>query len=255
MPVIPFIPLIAAGVGVGGTLLGQRSASNAAREQQQAAENSPNALAQADLIKHQTEMSKWGFGEAKNLLPAAKSAIDLPFEHFKAILSGDPNQFNKVLAGSNQAVDQQTQAARRNIMNFSPRGAQAGQIGQLATQNAQAKQGNYFQAYLNSLAGVQGSATQYGNLFNALLAGGQGSAVPALNALTSQMGFQTQRDLQSQQLRAQSMSSLGQGIGQILTSLILNRTGTSRNSPSVPMPSGSPDTSIPGPPNPYGGGL
>src|SRR5688572_19117352 len=208
--VIPFIPLIAAGVGVGGSLLSQRSANNAAREQQERADNSPNALAQADLIKHQTEMSKWGFGQAQGLLPQAKAAIDLPFEHFKAILSGNPDEFNKVLAGSNQAVDQQTQAARKNISNFSNRGAQAGQIAQLATQNAQAKQSNYFQAYLSSLSGAQGSATQYGNLFNNLLAGGQGTAVPALNALTSQMGFQTQRDLQSQQLRAQSMSGLGQ---------------------------------------------
>lgn len=254
MPIAALVPIIAAGVGVGGTLLSQRSANNAAREQQERAQNDPTNIAQADLIKHQTEMSKWGFGEAKNLLGPAKAAIDLPFEHFKSILSGDPDQFNKVLAGSNQAVDQQTQAARRNIANFSPRGAQAGQIAQLATQNAQAKQGNYFQAYLSSLAGAQGAASQYGNLFNSLLAGGQGSAVPALNALTSQMGFQTQRDLQSQQLRAQSMSSLGQGIGQLLTSILMNRTGTARTAPSVPLPTTGPiNTSVPGPPNPFGG--
>lgn len=252
MPVVPFIPLIAAGVGVGGSLLTQRSANNAAREQQERAENSPTALAQTDLIRHQTEMSKWGFGEAQRLLPQAKESIDLPFQHYKAILSGNPDEFNKVLAGSNQAVDQQTNAARRNISNFSPRGAQAGQIAQLATQNSQSKQSNYFQAYLNSLSGAQGSASQYGNLFNSLLAGGQGSAVPALNALTSQMGFQTQRDLQSQQLRAQSMAGLGQGIGQILMSLMVGAGSGSRLAPSVPT-AGTPNLNVPGPPNPFGG--
>lgn len=252
MPVIPFIPLIAAGVGVGGSLLGQRSANNAAKEQQQAAQTDPTNMAQADLIKQQTEMSKWGFGEAKSLLGPTKQAIDLPFSHYKAILSGDPKEFNKVLAGSNQAVDQQTNAARRNITNFSPRGAQAGQIAQLATQNAQAKQSNYFQAYLSSLSGASGAATQYTNLFNNLLANGQGSSTAALNSLTSELGFQTQRDLQTQQLRAQSMSNLGNGIGQILMSLMINRPTTARTAPSVPMPT-TPNTNIPGPPNPYGG--
>jgi hypothetical protein len=234
MPIAALAPIIAAGVGVGGSLLAGRQSARSALQQQDAANNSPTALAQADLIKHQTDMSKWGFGEAKNLLPAAKSSIDLPFEHFKAILSGNPDEFNKVLAGSNQAIDQQTDSARKNISNFSPRGAQAGQIAQLATGNAQAKQSNYFQAYLNSLTGAQGAASQYGNLFNSLLAGGQGSAAPALNALTSQMGFQTQRDLQSQQLRAQSMTSMGQGIGSILMSLLLNRGGGGSRTPSTP---------------------
>src|SRR6476659_7185335 len=115
MPVVPFIPLIAAGVGVGGSVLASRSAAKTADKQTQAMQNDPTNLAQADLIKHQTEMSKWGFGQAKDLLPQAKSSIDLPFQHFKAILSGNPDEFNKALAAPNQAVDLQTQAARRNI--------------------------------------------------------------------------------------------------------------------------------------------
>lgn len=226
MPIAAIAPIIAAGIGVGGTLLGQHSANNAARDAQQRATTDPINVAQAGLIQQQTEMSRWGFGEAKNLFPQARASIDLPFEHYKAILSGNPAEFNRMLAGSNQAVDQQMNMARRNISNFSPRGAQAGQIAQIATQGAQAKQSNYFQAYLNALSGAQSSATQYGNMFNSLLAGGQGTASSALGALTSQLGFQTQRDLQSQQLRAQSMANLGQGIGQILSAVLLGRGGS-----------------------------
>lgn len=230
MPVIPFIPLIAAGVGGGLGLLGAKKGADASKQAAQTAATSPTSLAEADLIKHQTAVGKFGFDKAQELLPQTKGAIDLPFEHFKSILSGDPKEFNKVLAGSNQAVDQQTQNARQNISTFAPRGAIAGQVSKLATQNAQAKQGNYFQAYTNALSGAQGSATQYTNLFNSLLSGGANAGVPALNALTSLSGFQTQKDIASQQLNAQALQGLGTGLGQLLTSLILNRgaTGASR---------------------------
>lgn len=230
MPVIPAV--IGAGALIGGSLIGKKSAENQQKKAIEAQRTDPLNLAQQDLVKHQTEVGKWGFGQAQALLPQAKSAIDLPFEHFKAILSGNPAEFNKVLSGSNQAVDQQTQAARRNIMAFAPRSAQASQLGTLATQNAQQKQSNYFQAYLNALNGAQGSATQYGNLFNSVLSSGTNAGVPALNALTSSLGFQTQQSIASQQLNAQAMSGLGQGIGSLLTSLLLNRgkTGNSRSS-------------------------
>jgi hypothetical protein len=233
MPVMAILPaIIGAGAAIGGTALASRSASNNQQKLLEAQKTDPTNIAQQDLIKHQTEVGKWGFQQAQNLLPSAKGAIDLPFQHFKAILSGDPQAFNKAMSGANQNVDRQTDAARKNISAFAPRGAIAGQTAQLATQNAQAKQSNYFQAYINALSGAQGSATQYGNLFNSVLSSGQGAAVPALNSLTSQLGFQTQQDIASQQLRAQSLSGLGTGIGQILTSLLLNRgsAGGSRGS-------------------------
>lgn len=235
MPLAAIIPaVIGAGATIGGVALANRSASNQQKAALEAQKTDPTNIAQQDLIKHQTEVGKWGFEQAKGLLPSAKGAIDLPFEHFKSILSGDPNEFNKVLAGSNKAVDQQTQSAKSNILNFAPRGAVAGKLAGLSTENAQSKQDNYFQAYLNALTGAQGSATQYGNLFNSVLASGQGAAVPALSSLTSSLGFQTQRDLASQQLRAQALGGLGTGIGQILTSLLLNKgsSGSSRSTSS-----------------------
>lgn len=233
MPLVPFIPLIAAGVGVGGSLLTQKSANNQAQKALDQQKNDPLAAAQKDLITHQTDVGKFGFDQAKALLPQAKEAIDLPFSHFKSILSGNPDEFNKVLAGSNQAVDQQTQSARQNIVTGAPRGAVAGKIAGLATQNAQAKQGNYFQAYINALGGVRDSATQYGNLFGNLLSSGANAGVPALNALTSLSGFQTQQSIASQQLSAQAMSGLGTGIGQILTQLMTRPSGGNSRSGST----------------------
>src|SRR6185503_11507799 len=101
MPAIPFIPLIAAGVGGAFGLAGASKTANATKNASKNLLTSEQSQAQTDLIKHQTEVGKWSFGQAQNLLPSAKGAIDLPFSHYKAILSGDPNEFNKVLASSN----------------------------------------------------------------------------------------------------------------------------------------------------------
>lgn len=232
MPVIPFIPLIAAGIGVGGSMLSQKSANSQQNKMMEASKNDPLAASQKDLIDHQTAVGKWGFDQSKSLLPKAQGAIDLPFSHYKALLGGNMDEANKVLSGPNQAVDQQTDSARRNISEFAPRGAIAGQLANLATNNAQQKQGNYFQAYMNALSGAQTSATQYSNLFGSVLSAGQNAGTPALSALTSLSGFQTQRDVASQQLNAQAMGGLGQGIGSLLTALLLNH-GASGNSRST----------------------
>ena len=242
MPVVPFIPLIAAGIGLGGTALANKGAKDRQKTAAQTAANDPLAISQKGLIDHQTEVGKWGFEQSKSLLGPAKQAIDLPFSHFKAVLGGNQDEFNKVLSGPNQAIDQQTNSARKNISEFAPRGAIAGQLAQLATGNAQAKQGNYFQAYMNALTGAQTSATQYGNLFNSVLSAGQNAGVPALSSLTQMQGFQTQRDLQSEQLRANSMQGLGAGIGSLLTALMMTQRGggNSRSSSSSSGPSYSP---------------
>lgn len=223
--VLPFIPLIAAGVGGAFGLASASKQANATKNSTNAFLNSDQTKAQTDLINHQKEVGKWSFGQAQSLLPSAKGAIDLPFSHYKAILSGDPGEFNKVLASSNQAIDKSTQASRSTISEFSPHGAVAGQLGKLTTQAGQQKAGTYYDAYNKALAGAGDSATQYGNLFNSLLGTGATAGVPALQSLSQLSAVNASYMTNQQNQSSQALQGLGIGIGQIIAGLLNNQSG------------------------------
>lgn len=221
--VIPFIPLIAAGVGTAGGLISSSRSSNVAKNIASQSLNSDQSKAQTDLINHQTEVGKWGFGQAQGLLPQAKGAIDLPFSHYKAILSGDPSEFNKVLASSNSAIDRGASATRSTISEFSPHGAVAGLLGKQTQQVGQAKANTYYDAYNKALSGAGDSATQYGNLFGSLLSSGTNAGVPALQALGQIGAVNSQYAMNAQNQSAAALQGLGTGLGQIIAGLLNNK--------------------------------
>lgn len=236
MPAAIAIPLITAGIGagasVGSSLINKSSASNA----QKAAAQDPLKLAQTDLIKQQTQQSAWGFDQGKQLLPTVKNAIDLPFNQYAGILSGDPSKYNQFLAPYNTSVDKQTSSARTNIMQFAPRGAAAGQIANLATNNAQAKQSGYWNAWQTSLQGAQQGAGQYQALMNSVMSAGNTAAGQALGALGGLDSNATALQLQKNASSAAALGGLGTGIGQILTGLLMGgaKGGSRSSSGSTP---------------------
>lgn len=113
MPVVPFIPLIAAGVGGAFGLAGAKSASKTAKAQQAALN---------PLIQQQTESSKWSLDQAKMDIPKARETLGGPLAFWNKILSGDRNAAMAVAGPSADQIAGQTAAANRTQAEFSPRG-------------------------------------------------------------------------------------------------------------------------------------
>lgn len=230
IPAIIGAAAIGGGATLGATLISKKGQSNAIT----AAQNDPLKLAQTDLVKQQQQQSKWGFEQGQALLPTVKGAIDLPFNQAAGVLSGDPNKFNQILAPYNTQVDRGTQATRSNIMQFAPRGQAAGQIAQLSTQNAQAKQSGYWNAWSKSLDVAQQGAGQYQNLMNSVLGAGNTAAGQALGGAAAGNANTTALQLQANAQRADALGGLGTGIGQILTGLLMKPAGGASRSGSNP---------------------
>lgn len=238
MPLAAIAPIVGAsliggGATVGAGLLAKKSSSDA----QKKAAQDPLHIAQTNLINQQTQQGQQLFGQAQTLLPKVQESIDIPFSHYKAIASGDPNEFNKVLASSNAAIDRGTSATRANINQFSPRGAVAGKIANLAQDSSKQKSGTYFDAYLKSLAGMETSSAQYGDLFKTLLGQGGSATSSALQGATAGSALNAQSLLEESKQNAEMLTTMGRGLGAIFSQLLMNKGGASSRSSSIPQDS------------------
>ena len=234
MPVLPFIPLIAAGVGGALGLVGAKKQADAVKAQQ--ATISP-------LVAQQAATSKWALDQAKTDIPAARSALGGPLTFWNKILSGDRNAAMATAGPSLDLQAGQTAAANRNQNEFAVRGGRRTLM--LGDQPMSAVTSEN-QTLLNLRTGSADKVTSIGQILAQLGLGETSAATGAgASAITGALGaanIQNQADAQS----ADAYKGVGSSIGQALLAVQKILSNKSSGSDTT-TPSGSPgiNTNIP----------
>ena len=207
MPVIPFIPLIAAGVGGGFSLAGAKSASKTAKAQQAALN---------PLIQQQTEASRWSLDQAKIDIPKARESLGGPLAFWNKILSGDRNAAMSVAGPSADQLAGQTAAANRTQAEFSPRG---GRRTLMLGDKPLETMSTLNQGLLTLRPTAAGEVKSIGEILAQLGLGESGVAVNAGDsAIRGQLGASNLQN-QSNAITADAYKGVGASIGNALLAL------------------------------------
>jgi hypothetical protein len=168
---------------------------------------------QKALTGAQTDISKFGLGEAKKNLPAATNALTAkggPLNFFQALLSGDRNA---ILAALNPEVDSLTSqydTGRKTAEEFAPRGGGRGAaLEELPFRKAGDINKLVSGARLTGASGVESIASLLGNIGTSELSGGIGASNAAFS------NIQTAKENQQQQA-----ASAGAAVGGLIALLV-----------------------------------
>jgi hypothetical protein len=165
---------------------------------------------QKGLTSAQTDISKFGLGEAKKNLPKAGEDLSKVGNFFQALMSGDRNAILNVLAPEVDTLTSQYDTGRKTAEEFAPRGGgrgaaleelpfrKAGEINKMV-QGAQEK-------------GASG-LTSVASLFSQLGLGEIGAGTSAANSAFS--NIQTAKENQQAQ-----QASAGEAIGGLIALLV-----------------------------------
>ncbi len=158
---------------------------------------------QKDLTKTETDIAKFGLGQAKENLPKASAGLSKVSDFFSALMSGDRNSILNVLAPEVDTLTSQYDTGRKTGEEFAPRGGgrgaaleelpfrKAGDINKLV-QGAREK----------GAAGLTSVSSLFGQLGTSELGGG-------VNAANSAFGNIQDAKVNQQQQQAAAGSAIG----------------------------------------------
>jgi hypothetical protein len=236
MPVVPFIPLIAAGVGIGGSIASSKISSNAQKNAIQAAQVDPNAVAQRQQIEQQTAYGKQMGEIAGKLEPQYESGVNYFTDYFKKLLSDDNSTALSAISPLVRARKNQTAASLKSL-DFMPRGGGTNEaiskiydnehsdILDLLAKTRESGRGDFM-----SLIGDEGSRAQN------YLSGAAGTAGNAASLLGTAASRNIAVGQQAAQNSSQNSYSIGQAIGPLLLEIMnmgKNGGGGSKNAPVI----------------------
>lgn len=165
---------------------------------------------QKELTGAQTDIAKFGLGEAKKNLPKASDALSSVGNFFQALMSGDRNAILNVLAPEVDTLTSQYDTGRKTAEEFAPRGGgrgaaleelpfrKAGEINKLV-------QG----AHSAGASGLTSVASLFGQLGTGEMGGGTNAADSAFS------NIQTAKVNQQQQ-----QAAAGSAIGGLIAMLV-----------------------------------
>lgn len=225
IPAIVAASAIGGGATIGASLIGSKSASNAAKK---------NAAITSPLIQQQTDASKFNLEGAKTDLPAARSALQGPLAFWKGILSGDRNQMSSVLGPENDVIAGRDALATRNLSEFAPRG---GRRTLMLGDKPFTTTTEYNKSLLSLRPQAADKQVSIAQLLAQLGLGESSAATGAANSGISGALQQQGLDLQRSQSTGQALEGLGSGIGKMLQLLLKKQPSGSppASSPSLPI--------------------
>lgn len=204
---------IAAGGGIGAALIGKKSASNAAKAQQQLTQ---------PLINAQADASKWALDQAKIDIPKARETLGGPLAFWNKILSGDRNAAMSVAGPSADQLAGQTAAANRTQAEFAPRG---GRRTLMLGDQPLSTTTSLNQGLLSLRPTAAGETKSIGQILAQL---GLGEVNAGTSANASAISGQLASNAQATQSAEQSgavLKDLGGNIGNILRLMIQSKSG------------------------------
>lgn len=168
---------------------------------------------QKDLTTAQTDIAKFGLGEAKKNLPAATNALTAkggPLNFFQALLSGDRNAILGAIAPQVDSLTSQYDTGRKSAEEFAPRGGGRGAaLEELPFRKAGDISKLVQGAQLTGAEGVSSVASLLGSIGTTEMGAGSSSASSAFN------NIQTAKENQQQQAAA-----AGSAIGGLVALLV-----------------------------------
>lgn len=215
------VPAISAGVGIAGLFKKKKkSQSDMLAEQQQG------------LIKQQQQFGSEAFGMGKPLVQQGTSAMQKPLDFWSNILGGGEKS-SQSLAGPMFDITSGYNRSRANTAQFAPRGSAASSYandGRMMARDISRMRTDLLGTAAGQMSGIGSQLLTSGtNLMNT----GQGGISNAMQAVLGQQGIQVQQDA----ARNQMFGGLGQGLGSILSVLLMPggifNKGTTKATPPI----------------------
>jgi len=205
MPVIPFIPLIAAGVGAAGTAYGAHKASSDAKKAR---------AAQQPLIDAQTRAAEQQNAQGQQLFSFGMPLLQRSGEYYSRLLGGDRASLRLATLPERQEISELYRGAEKGIDRSGVQGAnKTVQRAELARERV----GKLASLVPNARAAAAG---QVGALGQTGVSGGMAGGTAGANIYSQLMSGQLGRDqlsLQARQYSDQQSQAMGQQLGQMLT--------------------------------------
>jgi hypothetical protein len=165
---------------------------------------------QKDLTTAQTDIAKFGLGEAKKNLPAAATALKGPQDFFTALMSGDRKSILNALAPEVDTLTSQYDTGRKTAEEFAPRGGgRAAALEELPFRKAGEINKMVQGARDKGAAGLTSISQLFGQLGTSELSGGTSAA-------NSAFGNIQDAKINQQQQQAQA----GQAVGALIALLV-----------------------------------
>ncbi len=165
------------------------------------------------LIEQQVGASKFALGEAQQVLPQAREALQGPLDFWETILGGNRQEMLSLLAPEVETIVSQYDTARRNIANLAPRGG--GRTTQMA--ESRFEEAGLIQRLLQEsrrraageIAGIGGQLTTLGVSELGISTGAAGNLISDL----------LRRETARRGQNIGTAADIGIGIGKILVSI------------------------------------
>jgi hypothetical protein len=165
---------------------------------------------QKQLTTAETDIAKFGLGEAKQNLPQARTSRQQPLNFFQALLSGDRNTILSALSPEVSTLTSQYDTGRKTAEEFAPRGGGRGAaLEELPFRKASDIEQLVAGARATGAAGVTGIAQLLGNLGLGEVSAGTGAASAASENINT-----------ASAAKAQQQAQAGQAIGTLVALLV-----------------------------------
>lgn len=208
--IIPFIPLIASGVGAAGSIAGgalaNRGGGGSSGTTQQGKDIS-------DLFGDVRGHADQQFGVAQKDHKAFRKSLDPVSDFFKSILGGDRSKLMEVLGPEVQTINRGYDAVSNAIAEFSPRGSgRTSEMADVGFKKTHDISDLFAKARPAAAQGLEGVASLYGGQS----ANEESTAMGGLStALSAALGLRAQDLQKAFQTRAGAMD-LGRSLGSLL---------------------------------------
>jgi hypothetical protein len=222
---VPWAAIIPAIAGLGGSLISSKMSSSAQKKAQEQAANSPDAIAQRNLINQQAGYGKQAGDIAGRLFPTYEAGVKELGDYFKSFLGEDHDAAMRSAAPLIRLRKGQTQGLLRG-QDFAPRGGGRGEgLFNLYSD----EQGDIY----DTVAGERSSARQgFSQLIGDVGGRAQGllaSATGATGSSASLLGTVIDRNTAvgeraSDRMNAQ-VGDIASGLGSLLIDLLRKKGG------------------------------
>lgn len=221
MPFAAVLPaIIAAGASVGGGIISSKMSASAQKKAQEAAQNSPDAVAQRNLISQQAGYGKQAGDLAGALFPTYTDGVKYLGDYFKNFLGEDSDAAMRAAAPLLRLRKNQTAGLLR-AQDFAPRGGGRGEsLFNLYSDEAGDTYDILANERANARAGFEGLVGDVGARASGLLGEASGAAGSGASLLGQRVNQQFSAGQTAAARSDANVRDIGSGLGSLLIDLM-----------------------------------
>lgn len=182
------------------------------------------------LVKKQLDIANQAQSGAAKDIPSARSALELPLNYWKRILTGGRYPALEEMSPETQTITSQYDSSLRSTSQFQPRGGgTSAQMEELRFKRAADITNLLLKARPQAATNVQRIGEDFGSLGQSELSSAAAAAHGAASTATDLATLQAKRDAEDAAARDSMFNDIGSGLGDIISVLMKPKTPTSKN--------------------------